>query len=80
MTLTLVMRSLIHFLLYSGLPGLSGVKDELLEILSIYQLLELSLERATINSIVPFYYEKRNTLALRPFGLGGSDLGRYTQS
>jgi len=50
--LTLLIRSLIHLLLYSSLRGLSGVKDELLDIPLVYQLLELSPERAAINSAV----------------------------
>jgi len=43
---------LIHLLLYSGFRGLSRVENELLEIPSVYQLLELFPERATINGIV----------------------------
>jgi len=48
---TLLTRSLIH-LLYSGPQVMSGVEDVLLEIPSAYQLLELSLGRAAINSMV----------------------------
>ena len=50
--LILLTQSLIHLLLYSGLRRLFGVENELLEIPSIYQLLELSPERAAINSTV----------------------------
>ena len=72
--LTLLLRGLWVLLLYLSLRRLPRVKDKLLKISSIYQLLKLSLreQQFMVWYLIPSL--RRNFPALRPFRLGKSGL------
>ena len=59
--LTLLTRSLIHLFLHFSFLGLSRVEDKLIEI-SVYKLMELSLESGIQRYGDPFRQEKHSIL------------------
>ena len=75
--MTLLLQVLEGLLLQHCLRRLPRVKDKLLEIPSIYQLLELSPERAAIHDTVSHSIVKSVVLFV---GLGGSGLEGLTKS